>query len=805
MHAHRSALFSLACVTALHAQCDTPWLPGIGLAGANNSVSAAVLWDPDGAGPQPLQLVVGGKFTWIGAIPATAVATYNPGNGTWGSLGTLSGTLFNELRVRATAVAANGDLIVGGNFLYADGQPVANLARWTGTTWAALGSGIGGYVESIACRPNGDIVVAGNIVIAGGTAANGIAIWNGTTWAAMGSGPNDIINQLATLPNGDVVAVGAFTSISGIAANRVARWDGAAWNPLGTGLDEVSYAVGVDAAGAVVASGNFTHAGGVPAALIARWDGSTWAPLGSGLTNPARTITHGANGDLLVGGWFTQAGGVPALRVARWNGSQWSAFGNGIGSLAYEDFRVALELPGGDIVAGGDFTTSSGILTRRLARWNGSSWLPLSDESEGAIRAITTLANGDLVVAGSFTNLDGVPCNRIARRTGNTWTNVGSGLDGTVNALLVMPNGDLVAGGAFPSAGTVAASHVARWNGSQWSAPAGVVGGEVTAMCVLANGELVISGSFSGNLKRLTGSGWQAFPSAPITLAASSLVSLPNGGLAAASNGGVVRWDGTTWITTPPVNATKLAISPAGELLAAGNTVYRLTGNSWLPLGGNLGLVATALIALPDGDVQVATGFTFSLPSIITASLHRWNGTAWSSSSSPYGQVLAFANTPNGDLVLGGSFTIANNQSVVALTRRTTTCPAGSMGFGAGCAGSLVTTNLPWIGGAFRSEAAGMPTSSVAVGVLGLASTSVPLSSILPIAAPGCTLLVSPDLLSVAVPVNGTATLTVPLPDSLALVGATLHQQVLALTFDLTGSLLTATATNGLSFTIGAL
>ena len=37
-----------------------------------------------------------------------------------------------------------------------------------------------------------------------------------------------------------------------------------------------------------------------------------------------------SGGDLYAGGDFTTAGGVPAKRIAKWNGSAWSALGSGI-------------------------------------------------------------------------------------------------------------------------------------------------------------------------------------------------------------------------------------------------------------------------------------------------------------------------------------------------------------------------------------------------------------------------------------------------------------------------------------------
>ena len=86
------------------------------------------------------------------------------------------------------AVAAHGEeLYVGGSFTSADGVLAANVARWTGTNWAALGAGLNGAVHAIAV--SGPVVyVGGTFTHADGLPVNRIAKWDGTEWTALGSG-----------------------------------------------------------------------------------------------------------------------------------------------------------------------------------------------------------------------------------------------------------------------------------------------------------------------------------------------------------------------------------------------------------------------------------------------------------------------------------------------------------------------------------------------------------------------------------------------------------------------------------------
>jgi hypothetical protein len=80
-------------------------------------------------------------------------------------------------------------------------------------------------VNSIAI--DSDYVYAGgDFTTAGGVTANGIARWNGTSWSALGSGVDTDVQSLAFAPNGDLYAGGYFSTAGGEPADFIARWDG---------------------------------------------------------------------------------------------------------------------------------------------------------------------------------------------------------------------------------------------------------------------------------------------------------------------------------------------------------------------------------------------------------------------------------------------------------------------------------------------------------------------------------------------------------------------------------------------------
>jgi hypothetical protein len=63
----------------------------------------------------------------------------------------------------------NGDLIAGGGFTTAGGTPANKIARWNGSTWAPLGSGVSGGLSKVHALAvyNGELIAGGNFTIAG--------------------------------------------------------------------------------------------------------------------------------------------------------------------------------------------------------------------------------------------------------------------------------------------------------------------------------------------------------------------------------------------------------------------------------------------------------------------------------------------------------------------------------------------------------------------------------------------------------------------------------------------------------------
>src|SRR5262249_20824902 len=146
------------------------------------------------------------------------------------------------------------------------------------------------FDECGAPTPCPALYAGGNFTTAGGGAANRIAKWNGTSWAALSGGVNGFGAALAGFddsgaptPCPALYAGGDFTTAGGVAANRIAKWNGTSWAALGDGMNDAVDALAVfDECGAptpcpaLYAGGDFTTAGGGPALRIAKWNGTSW-------------------------------------------------------------------------------------------------------------------------------------------------------------------------------------------------------------------------------------------------------------------------------------------------------------------------------------------------------------------------------------------------------------------------------------------------------------------------------------------------------------------------------------------------
>jgi hypothetical protein len=603
-------------------------------------------------------LYAGGAFQKAGSVVTNSVAAWN--GSAWSGLST--GVTIPGSYGIVKALAVNGtNLYVGGSFQQAGTTAASSIARWNGSVWSALGTGVTqfgstGTVNALQWA-GGLLYIGGAFDTVGGVVAAHLATWDGTTGAIVGANNlSDDVSALALAPGGGV-EVGGPTTVDGIQANYIARWSGSAWSVLGDGTSSqfgnaggTVWALGQTPDGSVYAGGALGQVGGTLVNGIGRWDGTNWNDVGGGVTDNGQpgtvsaVVVSGTN--VYVGGAFTAAGGVSASNVAKWNGTSWSALGTGANG-----FVSTLLVAGTYLYVGGRFSAAgSGVSASDVARfnmatgvWSALGAAPQFDFNDGlsSVTALAVVLGRYILVGGDFTYLgpsgaaatvNGLvfwDSTVLAKKPLDGWYFAGGGVldsslnTATVSALAVSGTkayvgGNFVtAGNALNGANQISAAGLAVLDLStqQWSPlGTGLGGGAPTSVGALAltGTALYVAGSFT------------------------------TAGSAGAGAAGVAEWSTTTssWAAlgsgiADPGNTTGTGIASIDSLFV---------GNGLLVAGGDFTSAGTK----PSKDyAEYSLGAVPSAPTAVAASAGDMQATvSWTAPSSTGGSpTTAYAVT----------------------------------------------------------------------------------------------------------------------------------------------------------------
>ena len=347
-------------------------------------------------------LFAAGYFDLAGDVAGTAKLARWDGTA-WNSVGAqLEGGLNQLWGLTAWNSAQGNNLYISGNFTNIGGSGANFFARFDGTSFHPVGTApIAGNVPLIVfsshVHDDGSgpaIYIGGRFTSVDGVPANRIARWNGTAWSAvgtgmLGSGSTPSVNTMVTFDDGTGPALYAggqtFTTAGGVPANRVARWDGKAWSAVGNGFANGivwKLAVFNDGTGdALYAFGTFTASGTTPINRMAKWNGTSWEQWGGGASgtvfNALPIAGKAGEGDaLLVSGQFTSIGTDTRIRVALHEGCPDDATTpgdlNGDGSVNGIDLAILLSAWGtsdANADINGDGTVNGFDLSVLLGFW----------------------------------------------------------------------------------------------------------------------------------------------------------------------------------------------------------------------------------------------------------------------------------------------------------------------------------------------------------------------------------------------------------------------------------------------------
>jgi hypothetical protein len=777
--------------TGLSAQCETSWQPQVGSQSVLGTIKAFARWDPDGAGPQPEQVVVGGLFSAAGGLPLPNLAMFEPLSQTFSILG---GSPDGE--VLAIEPLPNGDLAVAGAFTQIGGVTAAGIAIWNGSNWTGL-PGASGTVMALGTDASGRLVAGGQFASIGGVSALNVAVWDGTNWNPLGNGlpsgnsfpASPGVHDFALLPNGEIVAAGVLTA-------QVATWNGATWTSLPTppGLVLHVTELAVEASGTLICGGWI-----LSSSAVLRWNGTSWTTLGN-LDSEVTDVELLPNGDVIACGNANNAG------VFRWNGTTWATLGAisifGGGRVeALQEFTVSQP---GQFFVGGSISTLGTATGSGLFQWNGSAFLGDVVSANG-IRKLTSFPDGDVYATGHFTQINGVTANGIAR-WGQNWQAAGTGLPSTASAVARLADGDLVA---------ATQQGVYRLNGTTWTQMPGSPSQAIEAMLLRPNGELLVGGNA---LWRFDGTAWaqisgisqvvdmESLPNGDVVLSGISSFSFP------ISGGRIAVWDGnTTWTALDPnfsvFNPGDVVVLPHGDIAVADtgqNGVRAFDGTTWSTLGALNGIVRSLQ---KNSAGQLFAGGSFTADGATPCNyIAHWDGLAWSPVAGGAPQVAwMIAPAASGDMLAVLSPSPFAGQTLAA---HRTACPATAQTYSPTCAGAsttseLAVTSLPLVGADYSARATGLSGNAIVFDLYGLQAVNLPLPSLFQIGQPGCVLAVDPIEVRM-VSAQATMHSTFAIPAQPAVIGFGLRHQMLVFDVGPQNNLLAASTTNALEITVGS-
>ncbi len=612
--------------------CSDSWDTSFFPNGADSTVHVIV---PDGNG----NYYVGGRFTTIQGVLANGIAKWD--GTSWSSLGSGVGTFGTVYDI---AVSGNDVYVAGGFSFPTSGGNAKNVAKWNGTSWSNLGDGLGGgthFVEAVGVF-GGDVYFGGNFNTADGSPANGIVRWSGNSYSAV----DGIVGNPRTfaVKDGALYVGGNIGPAPGQSAGLM-KLENSTWSTMGlspsSNIKDIAF-MGSDiyALGTVVTS--------TGSASVGRYNGTSWTTMQTffGIVNTIAVLGN----DVYVGG---QLPGPPFNNIARWTGTQWVAVGAGLtGNSGNNPAVNALAVSGNSLFVGGSFTTAGNASARNIATLTNGIWSGFQGTGLDSAALAIAVSGADVYVGGTFVSAGPVTANRIAKWSDNSWSPLGSGIGGSssaVRAIAIVGN-DVYAGGSFTSAGGISASNVAKWNGTSWLPLGSGVNGTVTAIKAVGS-EIYVGGEFqtaggipANRIAKWNGTSWSAIPNSPIP----NIVT----GIEVVGNDIYVGSD-TTTVENP-------------------NYLLKWDGTSWTPMAPVMGGHGVTAVAAIGSDIYISGAFS-TVNGIPANRVAKWNGSSWSALGSGLpgasfsNQLRIAAAGPY--LIASGDFTTATGSPAGRIAR----------------------------------------------------------------------------------------------------------------------------------------
>lgn len=451
-------------------------------------------------------LYLGGSFSFVGPEVASFVGL----DAVTGEVDAVFPDLDRGLNVALPDGA--GGWYVGGGFYYVGGVSQRALAHILpgGTLDPVFNPVFDNTVEDVVLH-EGTLYAAGAFFNVNGVNRRGLVALDAVNGdlAAWDAQVNTSASKL--LLDGSTLYVGGgFTSIGGVARKYLAAVDLTthtvlSWDPRASASVSQLALSGTT----LYAAGSFDSLGGAArnelgAVSTVTGDSTAFKPNPTGGAAGTNVLAlEVSGGSVYIGGQFTFAGGQSRSRLAEVSASTGLATGWNPSLDAYAD---AITVAGSSVYIGGLFRAVGGTPRHGLAELDAASGTPTAwnPGAGGNVRQIT-LSGGTAYLAGSFDNASGATRNRIAAidlKTGaaTAWDpNAGTAFSHSVSCLAV-DGSTVYAGGSFTAIGGQSRSNVAALDATTGLATAWNPGADSLVLEIAPVGSTVyLAGRFANS------------------------------------------------------------------------------------------------------------------------------------------------------------------------------------------------------------------------------------------------------------------------------------------------------------------
>jgi len=345
-------------------------------------------------------------------------------------------------------------------------------------------------IDTMLLQADGKIIVGGSLKTIAGVTKNRLARINsnGTLDNSFLATADAAVFSLAMQDDGKILVGGVFSQINGTARKSLARLnsDGnldSSLNASFPGIYSAIQSISLQPDGKIIIGGQFLNVGGALRYQVASLnsDGSldnNFAFVLVGKPGLVSTIAPRADGKFFIGGSFSYVGDEYHNRLALINadGTLDKSFKNVNFGDNFNVFAV-LPLPDNKVLVGGRLFAYApdGRFYDNLVRFNADGTLDatFANTFSAGNNSVTSLAlqpDGKILVGGLFSDYSGTTRNSIARLNpdGSLDTTFQNGMAGAnnygVSKIVLQPDGKILIGGYFTQINGVSRNRIARLN-----------------------------------------------------------------------------------------------------------------------------------------------------------------------------------------------------------------------------------------------------------------------------------------------------------------------------------------------------